>query len=262
LGCLALILCAAGNPRSLPEKAVIANLAGRAQTYQLSCESRSAVDLAAFWGIAIKEKKFLRLLPRSNNPDLGFVGRPNDLWGDIPPRSYGVHAGPVANLLREFGLDAAARRELTWEDLRQEISAGRPVIVWVIGQMQRGIPQVITFKDGNQSLVARFEHTMILYGYDPNRVYVLDAYTGQKQTYPLKAFKASWKVLGRMAVTVAGPLQPAVAGPLQPAVAGLCNIGNEQNLAQETCPYLSPASETAPVLEPEQSPGTAPAIER
>jgi nucleoid-associated protein YgaU len=41
---------------------------------------------------------------------------------------------------------------------------------------------------------------MILFGYSPKTVQVLDAYTGQVQTYPLRTFLNSWKVLGHMAV--------------------------------------------------------------
>ncbi len=190
-----------------PKRAIIQGLVGRAQTWNLSCESRSAVDLAEFWGLKIPEKKFLKNLPRADNPDFGFVGRPNDVWGALPPASYGVHAAPVAETLRLFGLDAQAHTGMDWDALQAEIAAGRPVIVWVIGQMERGTPVYFQAKDGTTARVARFEHTMILYGYDPGKVYVIDAFSGQKQVYTVKTFKASWKVLGRMAVTVTGLLK-------------------------------------------------------
>jgi uncharacterized protein YvpB len=190
----------------LPNRVVIPGVIGKAQTWSLSCESRSAVDLAAFWGVKISEKKFLKNLPYSNNPELGFVGRPNDPWGAIPPASYGVHAAPVAETLRLFGLDAQAQVGMSWESLQAEIAQGHPVIVWVIGQMQRGTPLSYQVTKGIIVRVARFEHTMILYGYEPGKVHVLDAYSGQKQIYSIKSFKSSWKVLGRMAVTVTGLL--------------------------------------------------------
>lgn len=200
-------LPARAENQPIPKRAIIQGLVGRAQTWNLSCEARSAVDLAAFWGLKIPEKKFLKNLPRSDNPDFGFVGNPSDVWGALPPASYGVHAAPVAETLRLFGLDAQAHTGMGWEALQAEIAGGRPVIVWVIGQMERGTPVNFQAKDGTTARVARFEHTMILYGYDPGKVYVLDAYSGQKQIYSVKAFKASWKVLGRMAVTVTGLLK-------------------------------------------------------
>lgn len=186
---------------SLPERVLIRGVIGHAQSYSLSCESRSAVDWAAYWDVEIRERKFLANLPRSDNPDNGFVGRPTDAWGNIPPLSYGVHAGPVAALLREYGLKAESHRGLEWDEARAEIANGRPVIVWVVGQMWRGIAQRYTASGGHRTTVARFEHTMILIGYSPSEVQLVDAYTGNTQTYLLRNFLASWGTLGNMAVT-------------------------------------------------------------
>lgn len=184
----------------LPPRAYIRGVKGHAQSFSLSCESRSAVDWAAFWGVSIGEKKFLSRLPRSKNPDTGFVGDPTDPWGNVPPASYGVHAEPVAKLLRDLGLPAEARKNLSWDDLRAEIAGGRPVIVWVVGQMWKGHTIKYAAPDGHISRVASFEHTMILIGYGPDQVNVIDAYSGREQVYPLRSFLASWGALSRMAV--------------------------------------------------------------
>ncbi len=200
---------------SLPEQAVIRGVIGHAQSYSLSCESRSAVDWAAFWDVDIRERKFLANLPRSDNPDAGFVGRPTDAWGNIPPLSYGVHAGPVAALLREYGLQAESHRGLKWDEARAEIANGHPVIVWVIGQMWRGIPQRYITSGGHKATVARFEHTMILIGYSPTEVELVDAYSGHAQTYLLRNFLSSWGTLGNMAVTgQAVPEEPSAEVPM------------------------------------------------
>ncbi len=201
---------------SLPESAYISGVRGHAQTYALSCESRSAADWAAFWGVAISETAFQSDLPRSDNPDEGFVGNANDPWGFVPPRGYGVHAEPVAALLREYGLHAEARRGLDWDDLREEIATGHPAIVWIIGQMWAGTPQSYTASNGHTTTVANFEHTMILTGYDASVVHVVDAYSGWSQTYPLSTFLSSWAVLGNMAVLGYGDPSPS-GDPAQPA---------------------------------------------
>lgn len=197
--------------KSIPDKAYIRGVIGHAQRFSLSCESRSAVDWAAFWGVSIGETKFLNKLPRSDNPDLGFVGNPNDIWGSIPPYSYGVHAEPVAALLRNYGLQAEARKGLDWDDLRSEIAAGRPAIVWVVGQMWPGAPRRYIDSQGQATKVAPFEHSMILIGYSPSTVNVVDAYSGLEQIYPLRAFLTSWSSLGNMAVIGNGapPAEPA-----------------------------------------------------
>ena len=185
---------------ALPDSAYIYGVNGHAQGYSLSCEARSAADLAAFWGVNFGETEFLQALPSSDNPDLGFVGSPNEVWGRLPPHGYGVHADPVAATLGDFGLQAEAHRDLGWDDLRSEISTGRPVIVWVIGQMWGGTPVDYEASDGSTARVAAFEHTMLLTGYSADSVQVIDAYSGQYQYYWLNTFLKSWAVLGDMAV--------------------------------------------------------------
>lgn len=186
-----------------PESAYIVDFRGHPQKYSLSCESRSAVDWAAFWGVEISENKFLKKLPRSDNPERGFVGNPSDPLGQIPPASYGVHAEPVAALLREFGLAAQVHKPADWELVQSEIAAGRPVIVWVIGQMWKGTPVRYTSTDGERTVVARFEHTMVVVGYSPKKIKVVDPATGYEHTYPIRDFLLSWKVLGNQAITMA-----------------------------------------------------------
>lgn len=188
------------QPTTVPETAYVNGLVGHAQSYNLSCESRSAVDWAAFFGVSISESEFLVNLPSSDNPDKGFVGNVNDPWGNVPPYSYGVHAEPVAQLLREYGLEAMAKRGLSWDELRQEVGNGRPVIVWVIGNVWPGTAQIYTAADGAQAVVAPYEHSMILLGYDPTTVYLLNSANGWVEWHPLSSFLSSWAVLGNMAV--------------------------------------------------------------
>jgi len=206
---------------SIPDSAFISGVVGHPQSYSLSCEARSAVDWMAFWGVSLSESDFLSQLPRSDNPDRGFVGHANDVWGYIPPHSYGVHAEPVAALLREYGFEAQARRDLSWDDLRYEIAAGHPAIVWVIGQMWTGIPRPYSDSEGHNTIVASFEHTMILTGYDEAHVTVVDASTGLSLTFSQQAFLDSWSVLGNMAVTG----QLSGAGSAEDSGGGSTNSG-------------------------------------
>ena len=191
-----------------PDQAYISGVVGHAQTYSLSCESRSAADWAAFWGVAVNETEFLQKLPRSDNPNEGFVGNPNDAWGSVPPNSYGVHAEPVARLLRQYGLKAHAGTGLSWEELKNEIASGRPVIVWVIGSIWSGTPSKYTTQDGQKVRVAQYEHTMILIGYDETTVQLVDALTGYTVTHALNNFLTSWAALDNMAVTGGGQGNP------------------------------------------------------
>ncbi|MCJ7734979.1 MAG: C39 family peptidase [Anaerolineales bacterium] len=182
----------------LPESASIEGIVGHSQSMPLSCESRSAVDWASYFGKSINEYKFFNGLPVNDNPDKGFVGDVNGSWGQIPPFSYGVHAKPVAQRLREFGLNAKSVRNMSWVELQTEIAAGRPVIVWVVGHVNLGTPIPYTTSGGALTTVARFQHTVIVIGYTENKITFLDGfkiyarYKGE--------FMKSWGVLENQAV--------------------------------------------------------------
>jgi uncharacterized protein YvpB len=158
-----------------------------------------ALDWAGYFGVYIDEFQFFNRLPESDNPDTGFVGNVYGTWGQVPPHDYGIHAEPVAALLRDYGLPAYAHKYLSWDALRAELAARRPVYVWVIGSVHNGIPQYYRASDSRLSLVARYEHTVQVIGYNETYVFILDG--GTKYTRSIAEFLASWSALGNMAIT-------------------------------------------------------------
>jgi uncharacterized protein YvpB len=183
-----------------PEEASINSIEGHAQLYTLDCESRSAVDMAAYFGVFIDENEFLNRLPLSDDPNEGFVGNYWDPRGQIPPASYGVYAGPIAALLREYGLNAYAASGLSWETIRNEIAYGRPVMAWVINNTYPGAPVSYTPSNGNTTTVAHFQHTVLVIGYTPSYAVILDGDIVYWRT--IDQFLDSWSVLGNMAVLI------------------------------------------------------------
>jgi len=182
-----------------PDSKLLNNVTGKNQALPLDCETRSAVDWANYLGRSINEYTFFNQLPKSDNPDKGFVGSVYGTWGQIPPDPYGVHAPPVAALLREYSLPAYAHRPLSWEQLRAEIARGYPVIVWVIGNVSLGIPIYYIPSDGLATIVARYEHTVVITGYSDNYVYYLNGDTIYRRS--VGEFLDSWSALSNMAIT-------------------------------------------------------------
>jgi len=172
-----------------PAEASVEGVVGYAQLYTLDCEARSAVDLAAFFGVVIDEKNFLNKLPKSDNPEDGFVGNYRGPTGQLPPQSYGVYSKPVAALLRNYGLRAHAKKDFAWENLQAEIAAGRPVMVWIIGNTWPGYTVDYTTPDGQTTYVANYEHTAIITAYDETTVTILDGRITYRRT--LKEFQQS-----------------------------------------------------------------------
>jgi subtilisin-like proprotein convertase family protein/uncharacterized protein YvpB len=194
-------------PSGMPNSALITGVHGQPQSLPLDCESRSAVDWANYFGVGIGELKFFNGLPSSDNPDLGFVGNVFGTWGQIPPNAYGVHAIPIANRLKEFGLPAIVHQPLSWPELKAEIAAGRPVIVWILGSrysgydyVVNGIPEYYRPSEGNISIVARYEHTVVVTGYSQDSVSYLNGGTIYQKDQ--KQFLESWSALGNMAITM------------------------------------------------------------
>ncbi|MEL7643420.1 MAG: C39 family peptidase [bacterium] len=191
----------AAPPSGLPSEAYIMDISGYPQIANLDCEARTAVDLAAYFGISIPEMDFISLLPISDNPDEGFVGSMYDEKGHLPPASYGVHAAPVAALLRAYGLNAWDKYGMDFETLQREISAGRPVMVWVIGNVWRSYgTETYTSSSGATVTVAFWEHTVLVIGYDPEHVTVLDGDLVYER--PIEKFLDSWSTLGYMGIVV------------------------------------------------------------
>jgi len=185
-------------PTSIPDRFQINGVYGHAQIYSLDCESRSAVDWASFFGTPINELDFLSRLPQSDDPDSGFVGNINGYLGQLPPKSYGVHAKPVAALLTAYGVQAQSVKGFTWDDLKAEIRAGRPVIVWIVNYPYGIDSRSYTATNGHTTTVARFEHTWIISGYDPWAVMVVDSQWTYRMN--ISEFLSRWAALGNMAI--------------------------------------------------------------
>jgi uncharacterized protein YvpB len=208
----------------LPDQTLLFNLTGKPQSNNLSCESRSASDLAGFWGYDVPEAKFLDSLPRADNPNRGFVGSPDAPRGSLPPIGYGVYAEPVAALLKKYGLPARAElgRGLDW--LRQELAAGQPVIVWTTYDFKPQPIQSLKDSRGQQFQVVPFEHTYLAVGYSPHGIYAIDPYDGQRKFYTNAEFEAGWNQLGQMAVAVTNPKTAAVQSNTGWGVLRTCGI--------------------------------------
>lgn len=182
----------------IPPSARISNISGKNQALPLNCESRSAADWAGYYGVPINDVTFHNQLPSSDNPDFGFVGNVYGTWGQIPPNAYGVHAEPIAANLRNYDLNAVGVKNLSFADLQRQIASGHPVIVWVIGHVWEGTPVQYTDSLGRSTIVARYEHTVMVIGYDATSVTILDGSSTYQRS--LSSFFKSWGVLGNMAV--------------------------------------------------------------
>jgi len=193
-------------PKQLPRVGYVSGVTTYPQNMPLDCESRVAVDWANFYGRSIGEYNFFYNLPHSDNPDVGFVGNVWGPWGQIPPNDYGVHADPVAALLRSYGVSAYAHHNLSFDELKSEIANGHPVYVWIVGSTVDVYGQGLSFpayymaNNGKHSLVSPYEHVVIVVGYNEDTDTVTIKNEGQTYTRSFEKFLRSWSMMGNMAV--------------------------------------------------------------
>jgi uncharacterized protein YvpB len=183
----------------LPESHYIWNILGHRQFFKIGCEASAADDWAKYFGVEVNEFAFQVRLPISDNPDLGFVGDVNGPWGQVPPYAYGVHAGPVAQVLNDFyGMNAVGMKGFTTQELKEQIAADKPVIAWVVANCTWSEPYEYTDKAGNKVITAPYEHVVILTGYDEKSFRYMN--NGKFYDIPIEYFERTWSVLGNMVV--------------------------------------------------------------
>lgn len=186
------------TPGELPGAAQLLPIAGIALTTNLGSEANSAAIWAGYLGTTIDPFDFQSKLPLSDNPEKGFVGVVTGVWGRTPPYDYGVHAAPVADLLGRYGVNARAIYGMTYDDLRAELSSGRPVIAWVVGQVGLGGSTTYRTREGDDIVVAPYERAVVVIGYDRQTVKFLDG--DEFYDRPIGVFQRSWGALRNMAI--------------------------------------------------------------
>ncbi len=188
------------SPTATPPEEHHINMNGHRQYFKIGCEASAAVDWATYFGTEIVEFDFQYKLPISDNPDYGFVGSVDSPWGQVPPYAYGVHAGPIADLLNQYQVPAKAVTNYSLEEVKTQLARDNPIIAWVIGNMVGGIPAEYTDSQGRKTTVAAYEHVVILTGYNEETQRIRYLNNGKFYEIPYDVFLNSWNVLGRMAV--------------------------------------------------------------
>lgn len=186
-----------------PPLALILDAPVLRQKRSLSCESSAAAMAAQFFGLNVGEEAILGALPLHDNPNLGFRGNVDGLYGGIV--DYGVYAEPVRQVLLQMGLEAEVLIGST-NEIRAHIRQGRPVIVWITYNLQVGWPTRVTTSNGQTVTLVPYEHAVLVIGYNRNGLWVNDPYSGVQSFYPEQDFLRSFAYLGNMGVVV-GPIR-------------------------------------------------------
>lgn len=189
---------AAPATASVPDSYRIKNVPIYAQQHNLSCEYSAARMVTAYWGKAVSESQFIRNIPVNANPHLGFRGNIDGSGGWI--NDYGIYAEPIANYLSTQGFNT----RVFYGDvnaLKQEISQGHPVMVWVTIALLYATPRQVTINGASVALVPG-EHSVVITGYDTSGVYVNGPAEGVRTWFSWSDFLRTWSYFDQMALVI------------------------------------------------------------
>ena len=184
---------------AVADHAVIENFPSLAQSYHLSCEYAAASAVTLYWGNQVTEQVFLRQVPRSPNPHLGFRGDITGVFGGI--NDYGVYAEPLVPVLQEYDYNASVFYGGV-NRLKANVAAGNPVIVWITTGKYTVRTPVAESYNGNTFTLVPGEHALVIYGYDSGGVYMMNVADGGYYYTEWASFLTRWSYFDQMALVI------------------------------------------------------------
>lgn len=183
-----------------PRQAMLANAFLYQQQRPLSCEYAATTMAATMGGWNISEWSFDEVVPLNENPHLGYRGDIHGEWGNTT--DYGLYPEPLHAALSGWGIPSDVIYAHGDADvLRNELSAGRAVVVWLA---MHGAENsfMVESADGPSYQLTQYMHVMTAYGFDESGVYLTDPGTAVWRHYGWGEFMRMWDVMDGMALSV------------------------------------------------------------
>ncbi|SFI01720.1 Uncharacterized protein YvpB [Bacillus sp. 71mf] len=138
------------------------------------CEITSVTMMLQYAGANVDKVQLAYEMPYSSfDPNLGFVGNP---FG----RGWTIYPPALMDLVRKY---AGSSINLTGQDIKRQLDAGKPVVVWM-------------------TMHGFTVHAITLVGYDENNFYYNDPWTGEKNASMYWSdFYNNWSTQNRRAIS-------------------------------------------------------------
>jgi uncharacterized protein YvpB len=169
------------------------------QWYNLSCEYAAAAAVTLYWGNLVSQNTFIREVPSSPDPHIGFRGDINGPFGGI--NDYGVYAEPLATVLENHGYNATVYYN-DLDSLKSNIDAGNPAVVWLTVGQNEDRPSYYHELDGQQYKLVPGEHAVVAYGYDDTGIYLMDVSDGGFYHTAWDSFLRRWGYFDDMTLVI------------------------------------------------------------
>ena len=143
------------------------------------CEVVSWTMMANFAGVKIDKIKAAKVMPKSRNPNKGFMGSPYMATGD----GLVVFPGGLQKMTLKYLHGYKNLTGCSLSAIKQNLQSKKLVMAWVKG------------------LIVGWSHTVALTGFDNKGFFYNDPFIGQKNKVSYKTFMKVWKANGTMAMT-------------------------------------------------------------
>ena len=143
------------------------------------CEITSWTMMANYAGVKIDKLRAADLMPRSSDPNLGFVGDPHSFGGG----SLVIYPGGLAQMTQKYLRSYTNMTGCSMEKLQDKLWKKHLVLIWV------------TRLDGFGS------HTVALTGYDQKNFFYNDPWTGAKEQIDRDELRVIWTENGCRAMS-------------------------------------------------------------
>ncbi|RRK11882.1 hypothetical protein D1831_00640 [Lactiplantibacillus garii] len=143
------------------------------------CEMTATTMMLQYAGVKLDKLQLAAAVPRSSDPNVGFVGEPTSNVG------VGLYVYPqgLLSTVRHYLPTAVNLSGMSLSQLKAQLGKRHPVVVWVTGL------------DGFAS------HTVTVVGYTPTTLRYNDPWTGQRATITNHSFETIWQQNGRRALS-------------------------------------------------------------
>ncbi|MFL5735027.1 MAG: C39 family peptidase [Chloroflexia bacterium] len=180
-------------------QALIKSFPSVSQWYNLDCEYAAAAAVTLYWGDVVSQRDFVREVPNSPNPHLGFRGSIDGTGGGIA--DYGVYAEPIAKVLERHGYNAVVFYGGV-SRLKSNVSAGVPIVVWITTGKYADQPVFRRSYNGDSFKLVPNEHAVVVYGYDSGGVRLMDVGDGGFYYTEWDSFLRRWSYFDQMALAI------------------------------------------------------------
>lgn len=141
------------------------------------CEITAVTMMLRYAGANVNKMQLAREMPRSSNPNLGYIGDP---WN-----STGVTIFPPAlmGIVQKYAGNAINMTGMAFDAIRYQVGIRKhPVVAWMT---MHGFPY----------------HAVVVTGYTATTVTYLDCWTNQQGTMSIAAFEKNWQTQARRAIS-------------------------------------------------------------